>query len=164
MHRPLSFLDGHLPPGDLTLRFSSSIDLNFQCLSPAPKNYFVNWSHNLRDVDFSLSLDFNNLTSDDLLVFSDGSFKEDVASFGVVIYSGTSWRCDVSLYENHGRLTPQKSILDAEIYGIMEGLSSALRLPEQGRIYLLSDSQSALNMFFPFAPWIHTRTYPTQPP
>ena len=149
MHRPLAFLDGLVPPGELHNKITTSIDLIYQNLPPAPKNFFVNWSLNLQNVDFSTSLNFLNLANDDLLVFSDGSYKDCIASYGVVIFSGASWLEDFPLYENHERLTPQKSILDAEIYGILEGLRAALLLPEIGRIYLLSDSQSALKMFLP---------------
>ena len=50
---------------------------------------------------------------------------------------------------NHGRLTSRKTILDAETYAIIEGLRAALTLDHRERIFLLSDSQSALRIFLP---------------
>lgn len=149
MHQPLQFMNSYFAPGSLNLKFTSSIDASYQSLPPASQALPVTWPLNVGDIDFSLKLNFDLLSLCDLLVFSDGSYKEYVASFGVVIFSGDSWKKGVSLFEDHGRLTPGNSILDAETFTMITGLRVALSLPHQGRIFLLSDSQSTLKLFLP---------------
>ena len=148
-HRPLQFMDLFFPPGQLSSRIASSISADYRTLPPPPTRPGTNWPGNLMPIDFSQKLDFLLLKDDDLFVFSDGSFKDDIASYGFVIFSGYSWKEKFSLIENHGRLTPRKSILDAEIQAMVLGLETALELDHSSDIYLLSDSQSALRLFLP---------------
>ena len=75
--------------------------------------------------------------------------ENDIAKIGYVIFSGLSCKNNISLLEKHGRLTPQNSILDAEIYAMLAGLQDSLSLGPTGRIYLFSDCQSALRIFQP---------------
>ena len=147
LNRPLLFLDAVLPPGSLGNRITTSIDSSFENLPPTPLSFYTCWPPNLSGIDFSLKLNYDLFLDDDMLVFSDGSFKDGIASYGFVIFSGLSWKQGISLLENHERLTPQKSILDAEIYAIIQGLRKVLSSSTQGRIYLLSDCQAALQMF-----------------
>ena len=142
-------MDGDFPPGQLNHRITSSLDASYLLLNAAPSGQTTQWPPNLQKIDFSLLLDYSLLNDGDLFVFSDGSHQNDVASYGYVIFSGVSWRNGISLLENHGRLTSRKTILDAETYAIIKGLRAALTLDHRERIFLLSDSQSALRLFLP---------------
>ena len=103
-------------------------------------------------VDFSGKISFDLVKDCDLFVFTDGSFKDDIASLGICIYSGASWRENVSLFEKSQVLTPRKSILDAEAKALVMGLHHSLSLNYTGQIYLISDNQTALRMFLPLPP------------
>ena len=160
-YKPLSFLDDYFPPGNFSQKILSSIDKEyFDFFQSLPPPYKVEWPDNVDTVDFTQKLDFSLLRDNDLFVFSDGSYKDDIASIGFVVFSGLSWKRGISLFKNHGRLTPRNSILDAEIHAMLAGLEYSLTQDLPGDIYLLSDSQSALQIL---SPWVCSGLYhPTQ--
>ena len=149
VHRPLSWMDNFFPPGPLNIRITSSINIEYNNIPSSLATPLPSWPPNVKDIDMSMKLDFSLLKDDDLFVFSDGSFKDGLASYGFVIFSGYSWKRKFSLISNHGRLTRRKSILDAELHAMVFGLESALELDHFGDIFLLSDSQTALRLFLP---------------
>ena len=149
-YRPLQFMDSLFPQTTLGNRITSSIDNQYHVLPLIKKNLPI--------LDISLSIDFSGefsfdcIEDGDLLVFTDGSFKDDVASFGFWIFSGVSWKDNISLYEFSKILTPRKSILDAEAIALTTGLRHSIRMNSTGRIYLLLDNQTALRIFSPRVP------------
>ena len=81
----------------------------------------------------------------DLLVFTDGSYKEDKLGFSFCIFSEKE--CLFPLFEFKGLLTSRKTILDAEATALLHGLDAAIALPYSGSIYLISDCRAALSIF-----------------
>ena len=81
----------------------------------------------------------------DLIVFTDGSFCDQKLGFSFVIYQNAD--CVFPLFEYSALLTARKMILDAEATALVCGLDAALALPDQGRIFLISDCRAALRIF-----------------
>ena len=145
-------MDGLFLLTTLEKTFTTSIDDQYQNLAPITKFAPMNDFFLCKEVDFSGMISFDLICDDDLFVFTDGSFKNDVASFGICIFSGASWRENFSLYEKNQILTPRKSILDAEAIALVIGLRHSLSLGYTGHIYLILDNQTALRIFLPSPP------------
>ena len=151
-HRPLQFMDQIFSSTPLENKITSSIDNNYSDLPAELKELPNDGDFLINCVDFSGEISFDDIKNCDLLVFTDGSYKNDVASFGFCIFLGTSWKENISLYESCYVLTPRKSILDAEAIALVVGLQHSLSLGYTGTIYLFSDNQAALRIFVPHAP------------
>ena len=83
--------------------------------------------------------------SGDVLAFTDGSFVNDNLGYAFCIFSEAD--CRFPIFEYQALLTPHKTILDAEATALICGLEAAIALPQEGTIYLISDSRAALKMF-----------------
>ena len=151
-YRPLQFMDELFPPMTLEKTITTSINDQYQNLAPITKSMPINDFSYCKEIDFSGRISFDLIRDCDLLVFTDGSFKNDVASLGICIFSGASWKENISLYEKNQILTPRKSILDAEAIALVIGLRHSLNLSYTGHIYLISDNQTALRIFLPLPP------------
>ena len=149
IHDPLKWLDNHLPQGSFRDNTRTSLDdalqnsiMTWDC--PRPEDPLTH--------EFLCCLDISGdvvckdmFEEGDLVVFTDGSFRDQKLGFSFVIFQDAD--CIFPIFEYSALLTPRKTILDAEATALVCGLDAALTLPHQGRIFLISDCRAALRIF-----------------
>lgn len=125
--------------------------LQYTAIVPDPQG------HPFKRLPGNYPTDIRKLTSliapSDLIIYTDGSKKEGTqAAFGIVIYDHNG----NTILEEHGKLSPGKTILDAEITAIYNGMELAMEQRDDvtvhqrtmnrnfRKVIILSDSQTAL--------------------
>ena len=148
-HDPLAWLDPEMPDGTLRTTIRSSLSpildgtiFDWVCRTE-PK---IKFDEVFQCLDVPGDVVCNELfTEGDLIVCTDGSYKDGKVGFSFCIFDERS--CRISLFEYSALLTPRRTILDAEATALVCGLDAALALPYRGKIFLLSDCRAALRIF-----------------
>ena len=146
---PLRWMDSSLPAGTFSDTIHKSLDTVMQDTMLAwnrPPEMIPPHENFLDCLDVPGDVVCKDLFAEgDLIVFTDGSFRDLKLGFSFVIFQDAN--CIVPLFEYCALLTPRKTRLDAKATALVCGLDAALALPHKGKIFLISDCRAALRIF-----------------